>query len=133
MSVNLFDGKIISAVASEAITKNRFVKLTGSTLGAYLCDIADTAERPDGIACETVASGGVVPIAIDGRGWLQIEAGQTILQGSLVKPDSNSTGMGIVASSDHDFYGAIADVASTNTSVSGETLPVVIKSGFISA
>ena len=106
-SPNHYDGQLVTAKAAEAISGGLFVDFTAG-YEALACSIADSGDHVDGIATEDVASGRGVSVATSGIGLLQVDATTAITVGAFLKPNTDSSGVGIVTTTDRDKYGAIA-------------------------
>jgi hypothetical protein len=129
MASNEFDGTIVTFEAAEAITKYRFVDLAGTTAKeAAKCSIADSGDKCIGIATETIASGGMVPVAINGRGRLEVDGGTAIAGNDRLRAHTDSAGRGLLigGGTANQEYGAIALEPST---VAGDIIRVLILSG----
>lgn len=122
-----------TAVAAESITINRFVDLAGTTANQLLkCSIADTTDKPFGVADNGGSSGDLISIITTGyEAMLEVDgSGTAIAAGDYLKPDASSTGKGIKAGTDKDAYGAIALEPS---SADGDIIRVLVLNGFLAA
>lgn len=106
-SPNQYDGPKVTAKASETISGGLFVDFTAG-YEALAVSIADSGDHVDGIATEDVASGRGVSVATGGVGLLQVDASTAISVGDFLKPNTDSSGVGIKTTTDRDKWGAIA-------------------------
>lgn len=104
-TVNQFNGMAYSSgYAGEALTGGRFVNFTAKDVFG----IADTAEGVAGIVAESADDGANATVFYSGEGLLDVDATAAILINSRLKPAADSSGKGIVTTTDADEYGAIA-------------------------
>ena len=105
-------GPMLSVVATEALTKNRFV----DPLGAHTAD-----KKPLGVAIFDADSGGEA--TIQGAGIAVVEAGGAITAGNLVSSDADGKAVALTLSAATDAE-KIAGVAIDAASADGDIITV---------